>query len=92
MLLHEHAIYMHEGSQYQVEKLDFPNKKAYIRAVDVDYYTDANLNVSLRVLDQFEEKPVGRMQAYKGEVMVTSIVTMFKKSNWIRNENLALAR
>ena len=88
MLLHEHAIYMHEGSQYQVEKLDFPNKKAYIRAVDVDYYTDANLNVSLRVLDQFEEKPVGRMQAYKGEVMVTSIVTMFKKIKLDTHENL----
>lgn len=88
MLLHEHAIYMHEGSQYQVEKLDFENKKAFIRAVDVDYYTDANLNVSLRVLDQFEEKPVGVMQAHQGEVMVTSIVTMFKKIKLDTHENL----
>lgn len=51
MLLHEHAIYMHEGQQYQVEKLDFTEKKAYVRSVDVDYYTDADLNTSVKVLD-----------------------------------------
>ncbi|MBE5762344.1 MAG: DEAD/DEAH box helicase [Clostridiales bacterium] len=92
MLLHEHAIYMHEGSQYQVEKLDFPNKKAFIRAVDVDYYTDANLNVSLRVLDTFEDYPLGNMNVIKGEVMVTSIVTMFKKMKLDTHENLGFGQ
>lgn len=52
MLLHEQAIYMHEAQQYQVEKLDFANKKAFIRRVDVGYYTDADLNVHLRVLEE----------------------------------------
>lgn len=42
MLLHKYAIYMHEGRQYQVEELDFDDKKAYIREVDVGYYTDAD--------------------------------------------------
>ena len=51
MLLHEHAIYMHEGQQFQVEKLDFTEKKAYVRSVNVDYYTDADLNTSFKVLD-----------------------------------------
>lgn len=88
MLLHDHAIYMHEGSQFQVEKLDFPNKKAYVRAVDVDYYTDANLNVSMRVLDCFESRELGAMQLNKGEAVVTSIVTMFKKIKLDTHENL----
>ena len=35
MLLHQYAIYMHEGDQYQVEQLDFDDKKAYVRRVDV---------------------------------------------------------
>lgn len=56
MLLHKEAIYIHEGQQYQVEKLDFDDKKAYIRKVDVDYYTDANLAVNLGVLDVFKEE------------------------------------
>ena len=43
-LLHEEAIYLHQGIQYQVEKLDWEEKKAFVREVTVDYYTDANLS------------------------------------------------
>ncbi|MBD4898914.1 ATP-dependent helicase, partial [Xanthomonas citri pv. citri] len=57
-LLHDEAIYLHEGVQYQVEKLDWDHKKAYVRKVDVEYYTDANLAVQLKVLeiDKTKEK------------------------------------
>lgn len=84
MLLHEQAIYMHEGRQYQVEKLDFDDHKAYIRQVDVDYYTDADLSTNLRVLDVFKQED-GRCM---GEVLVTSIVTLFKKIKFDTHENL----
>lgn len=89
MLLHEEAIYIHEGIQFQVEKLDFEEKKAYVKRVDVDYYTDANLAVDLKVLDVFEEGEEidGLGKAY-GEVMVTSMVTMFKKIKFNTHENL----
>ncbi|HZK34065.1 MAG TPA: DEAD/DEAH box helicase, partial [Bacillota bacterium] len=63
MFLHEEAIYIHEGQQFQVEKLDFEEKKAYVTRVDVDYYTDANLAVNLKVLDVFksqEDEGIGR--------------------------------
>lgn len=88
MLLHQYAIYMHEGRQYQVEKLDFDDKKAYVRAVDVDYYTDANLVTSLKVLYEFEKKPLGEMERSRGEVLVSSIVTLFKKMKLDTQENL----
>ena len=88
MLLHEHAIYLHEGEQYQVERLDFPNKKAYVRRVNVDYYTDANLNTSLRVLDVFAEQEHALYTASLGEVLVSSLVTMFKKMKMDTGENL----
>ena len=39
--LHEKAIYLLEGGLYQVEKLDFDGRKAYVRQIDCDYYTDA---------------------------------------------------
>ena len=71
MLLHEHAIYMHEGQQYQVEKLDFTEKKAYVRSVDVDYYTDADLNASVKVLDVLKEQPLGNGSLAFGDVLVT---------------------
>jgi len=78
MLLHEQAIYMHEGRQYQVEKLDFDDRKAYVRRVDVDYYTDANLDVNLRVLDVFDETGDATKVSW-GEVLITSLVSIFKK-------------
>lgn len=88
MLLHAHAIYMHEGQQYQVEKLDFSEKKAYVRAVDVDYYTDADLNTSVKVLDVLKEQPLGNGMLQYGEVLVTWLVTMFKKFKLDTQETL----
>ena len=32
-LLHEEAIYIHQGTQYQVEELDWEEKKAYVTEV-----------------------------------------------------------
>lgn len=88
MLLHEEAIYMHEGVQYQVEKLDFDDKKAYVRRVDVDYYTDANLAVDLKVLDVFVEECERPVHRSSGEVSVSSLVTMFKKIKLHTHENI----
>ena len=88
MLLHKYAIYMHEGQQYQVEELDFDDKKAYIHRVDVGYYTDADLTTSLKVLDEFDTDTVGLIRKHRGEVLVSSIVTLFKKIRFDTHENL----
>lgn len=88
MMLHEEAIYIHEGVQYQVEKLDFDDKKAYIRKVNVDYYTDANLAVDLKVLDVFREDKSKQVHRSVGEVSVTALVTMFKKIKLHTHENI----
>lgn len=84
MLLHENAIYMHEGTQYQVQQLDFDNCRAYIKRVNVDYYTDADLNVSLSLLDVDEEAP----NAARGDIKVTALVKIFKKMKLDTGESL----
>ena len=93
MLLHENAIYMHEGVQYQVEKLDFDACKAFIRKVDTGYYTDADLNINLGLLDIEKEEahPRGGVTGL-GEVKVTALVTMFKKIRFDTHENLGFGR
>ena len=89
MLLHENAIYMHEGRQFQVEKLDFDACKAYIRAVDTGYYTDADLNINLSLLDIEKEEQVPRgYRTALGEIKVTALVTMFKKIRFDTHETL----
>jgi len=55
-MVHEEAIYIHEGQQYQVEKLDLEEKKAFVREVDVDYYTDAEQAVNVAVLEVFDQE------------------------------------
>jgi len=51
VFLHEKAIYLHGGQQYHVEHLDFKARKAYVKGVDVDYYTDAVRYTEVRVLE-----------------------------------------
>ncbi|XCA82276.1 DEAD/DEAH box helicase [Exiguobacterium mexicanum] len=83
-LLHDEAIYLHGAEQYQVERLDFEEKKAYVRRVDVDYYTDANLAVELKVLE--ENKTTG-VKTF-GEVSVIAMATLFKKIKFGTHENI----
>jgi DEAD/DEAH box helicase domain-containing protein len=52
--LHEKAIYIVEGQLFQVERLDFDGRKAYVRAVDCDYYTTAITYTKVTILDTFE--------------------------------------
>jgi len=53
-ILHEKAIYILEGQLFQVERLDFEGRKAYLRQVDCDYYTDAITYTKVTILDTFE--------------------------------------
>ncbi|MEF2245858.1 MULTISPECIES: DEAD/DEAH box helicase [unclassified Paenibacillus] len=87
-LIHEEAIYIHEGVQYQVEKLDYEEKKAYVRLVDVDYYTDANLAVDLKVLHVDKESMQGSLHIQYGEVTLQAKPTIFKKIKLRTHENI----
>ena len=90
-LLHEEAIYLHEGAQYHVDKLDWDEQKAYVRQVDADYYTDANLAVTLKVLDVLagEARTAPRNH---GEVMVSAQATIYKKIKLGTHENIGWGR
>ncbi len=88
MLVHKDAIYFHGGRQYHVDRLDYEERKAYVHAVDVDYYTDAELAVDLAVLqeDQSHESPAARWA--QGDVKVSAVPTVFKKIKLDTHENV----
>lgn len=88
MLVHEEAIYIHQGQQYHVERLDWEEGKAYVRRVNVDYYTDANLAVDLRVLECTESSGAAGCERSHGEVAVTYLATIFKKIKLDTHENV----
>ncbi|MDQ0271032.1 DEAD/DEAH box helicase [Cytobacillus purgationiresistens] len=87
-LLHDEAIYLHQGIQYQVELLDWEEKKAFVREVAVDYYTDANLAVELKVLEQDRSKHGMLGEVGFGDVSVTAMATIFKKIKFETHENI----
>ncbi|HEX9972614.1 MAG TPA: DEAD/DEAH box helicase [bacterium] len=90
MLIHEEAIYIHESRQYHVDKLDWERRKAYVRQVDVDHYTDAQTKTDLKVLDVFENQEVkGGAKAY-GEVSVTTVTVAYKKIKFHSHENIGM--
>ncbi|WP_139367660.1 DEAD/DEAH box helicase [Bacillus alkalicellulosilyticus] len=78
-LLHDEAIYLHEGIQHQVELLDWDEKKAFVRKVEVDYFTDANLAVQLKVLEEDKSVEMEKASIGYGDVMVNAMATIFKK-------------
>jgi DEAD/DEAH box helicase domain-containing protein len=93
--LHPKAIYIIEGTLFQVEKLDFEGRKAYVRAIDCDYYTDAITYTKVTAIDTFaEDGPDEGARAFQasvrahGEVHVVSRVVGFKKIKFYTNENV----
>jgi DEAD/DEAH box helicase domain-containing protein len=88
VMLHEEAVYLQDGAQFHVEQLDWEEKKAYVRPVDVDYYTDALLGVSVNVLDTFEHEPLAGLDRSHGEVKLTALATKFKKIRFHTHENV----
>ena len=88
VLVHQHAIYIHESVQYHVDKLDWGERKAYVHRIDVDHYTYANRAVTLKPLEIFAEAPATGGRRIHGEVMVASLVTLYKKLKFLTDENV----
>jgi DEAD/DEAH box helicase domain-containing protein len=103
--VHEKAIYLHGGEQYHVEHLDFKERKAYVKRVVVDYYTDAIRYAQVRVLEvatsardardgEQSAAPIHERASLHshGDVLVRSQVVGFKKIKFFTNENVGAGK
>jgi DEAD/DEAH box helicase domain-containing protein len=88
VLVYDNAIYLHESRQYHVEHLDWEERRAYVKPVDVDYYTQALLAVTLKPLEKFGTSVAPGGERVHGEVMVSSIATLYKKLRLETHENI----
>jgi len=91
-MLHDEAIYMHGGRQYHVDKLDWERRKAYVRPVDVDHYTDAQRKTELKTLTADLDEPFVLGRRGCGEIGLVSKVTVFKKIKLGTHENVGAGR
>lgn len=89
--LHEKAIYLHDARQFQVEKFDYDGRKAFVRQVDSDYFTDAIVYTQVSSLAEFESAPLeseAAITSKHGEVRVKRQVVGFKKVKFYTLENV----
>jgi DEAD/DEAH box helicase domain-containing protein len=91
--LHEKAIYLHEAKQFHVERFDFKERKAYVKRVDSDYYTDAIDYTQVKSLREFEKAPVANgVDRVHGDVQVNRQIVGFKKIKFYTNENVGAGK
>jgi DEAD/DEAH box helicase domain-containing protein len=86
--LHEKAIYIQDGVQYHVERLDYDDRKAYVHQVDSEYFTDAISYTKIKILETFDSATAGAARKNHGEVQVNTQVVGFKKIKFYTMENV----
>lgn len=87
--LHEKAIYLHQALQYQVERFDYEGRKAYVRRIDSDYFTDAIDYTQVKEMEEFESAPVGGgAKSAHGDVRLNRQIVGFKKVKFYTMENV----
>ncbi|HYX92665.1 MAG TPA: Zn-binding domain-containing protein, partial [Myxococcaceae bacterium] len=91
-MLHEQAIYQHDAEQYQVERFDHPNHKAFVRKVEPDYFTDAMTYTRVEVIEEDQARAAGQdgigFAIGVGDVSVVEKVVGYKKIKFHTHENV----
>jgi len=90
--LHEKAIYLHEARQYHVERFDYDERKAYVKRVDCDYYTDAIDYTQVKVLEEAEGEALSGARRVHGDVRVNRQIVGFKKIKFYTMENVGAGK
>lgn len=88
LMLYEGAIHMVQSTPYQVERLDWEGRKAYVTRTLADYYTDAIDYTKLKVLERFDGCIAARGTCHHGEVHVVRRVAGYKKIRYYTHENI----
>jgi DEAD/DEAH box helicase domain-containing protein len=88
VLLHEGAVYIHEGRTFMVERLDWENALASVQPAELDYYTDAAERVELDVIEVYDAQENTPARKAHGWVQVTAQATSFRKVKRYTHETL----
>lgn len=82
------AIYIHDGMQYLVEKLDLINRIAEVVPVDMNYFTVPFTETAVSILKEFKNKNIMNTTAAFGDVNVKEAVPAYKMIQFHNRQNL----
>jgi DEAD/DEAH box helicase domain-containing protein len=96
--VYEGAIYGHQGEPYIVERFDYDNRRAFVRRIEADWWTEADTETEVRILHVDDsrafaettdaERPV--YTAHLGEVFVSTLARAYKKLKLYTRENIGI--
>ncbi|MBL8751107.1 MAG: DEAD/DEAH box helicase [Planctomycetes bacterium] len=88
--VHEGAIYGHQGDTWLVERFDYDDRRAFVRRIDADFYTEADTETEVKVLHLDEHQDHGGYVAHRGGVHVSTLAKAFKKIKFYTRENVGI--
>jgi DEAD/DEAH box helicase domain-containing protein len=95
-MIHEGAIYLHQGVSYFVDKLDWDLRQAQAKKVRADYYTDAEEKVDYQILSESESLSFAgdqeRWQLSFGDIALHRQAVLYKKIKMYTHENVGWGR
>jgi DEAD/DEAH box helicase domain-containing protein len=89
-LLHEGAIYLHEGQSYHVRQLDLENNHATVVPTKVDFYTEVTTETEIEVLAVHDQRAAAGVTVAHGELLVSSQVVGYRRVKHFTHENLGI--
>ncbi len=90
LLLHEGAIYLHEGSSYLVTRLDWAAGKAYVQPASLEYYTEASSTTTVLVRREEQQERLPTTLRCHGDITVTTKPTTYRKVRLYTQETLGV--
>ncbi|MEZ6196957.1 MAG: DEAD/DEAH box helicase [Planctomycetota bacterium] len=85
---HPRAVYLHDGQQYLVEKLDLVGHQVQVRPVEQNFYTEPDVRTTIEVLNVQEERPVALVRSWFGDVEVEDATVGYKMLQFHNHQNL----
>lgn len=82
------AIYIHDGMQFLVEKLDLINRIAEVIPVDMNYFTVPFSETAVTIIKEFKNKEIARTTATFGDISVREAVPAYKMIQFHNRQNL----
>ncbi|MFM7271002.1 MAG: DEAD/DEAH box helicase [Actinomycetes bacterium] len=88
---HEGAVYLHQGRQWQVERLEVEDHAAWlVEADDLDEYTQPREDTQIAILETERSADRGAGRAHLGRVEVTNQVVAYQRRRVGSGESLGI--
>jgi DEAD/DEAH box helicase domain-containing protein len=87
-MVHTGAVFLHQGDNYLVTKLDLESRTAYVEPAEVNYYTRATELSDLKIIEEQRRRMLGPVTVCLGEVEVNDSVIGYRRKSQLTEEIL----